>query len=120
MKCECPAAMNHGIASVAITLLLAWGLCAAGRSEVADAAMQGNKSAVRALLEQKADVNAPQADGTTALQWAVRANDLEMTEMLLRAGAHPSAGESIRRNADAPCGDERKCRHPRAAHSGGR
>jgi ankyrin repeat protein len=82
--------MNHGIAAVAITLLIAGGLCAAGRSEVADAVKQGNKSALRTLLQQKADVNAPQADGTTALQWAVRENDLEMTEMLLRAGAHPS------------------------------
>jgi len=86
-----PSAMNHGIKSVAITLSLAWGLCAAGRSEVADAVMHGDKPALQALLQQKADVNAPQADGTTALQWAVRANDLEMTEMLLRAGAHPSA-----------------------------
>ena len=72
--------MRHGIAIVAITLLMAWGLCAAGRSEVADAAMQGDKSALRTLLQQKADVNAPQVDGTTALHWAVRANDLEMTE----------------------------------------
>ncbi len=90
------------------------------RSEVADAAMHGDKSALRALLQQKADVNAPQADGTTALHWAVRANDLEMTDMLLRAGAHPVGGESIRRNANAPGRDERKCRHPRAAHSGRR
>ncbi len=86
-----PTAINHGIKSVAITLLLASGLCAAGRSEVADAAMQGDKSALRALLQHKADVNAPQADGTTALEWAVRANDLEMTGMLLHAGASPSA-----------------------------
>jgi ankyrin repeat protein len=86
-----PSAMNHGIKSVAIMFLLAWGMRAAGRSEVADAAMRGDKSALQALLQQKAEVNAAQADGTTALQWAVRANDLEMTEMLLRAGASPSA-----------------------------
>jgi ankyrin repeat protein len=83
-------ARNQGIAAVAITLFMAGWLCAAGRSEVADAVKQGNKSALRTLLQQKADVNAPQADGTTALQWAVRENDVEMTEMLLRAGAHPS------------------------------
>src|SRR5580658_1939391 len=85
-----PRARNHGIAAVAITLFMAGWLCAAGRSEVADAVKQGNKSALRTLLQQKADVNAPQADGTTALQWAVRENDMEMTDMLLRAGAHPS------------------------------
>jgi ankyrin repeat protein len=83
--------MNRKTASVAIILLMAWGLCAAGLSEVADIVMHGDKSALRTLLQQKADVNAPQADGTTALHWAVREDDLEMTETLLRAGAHPSA-----------------------------
>jgi len=52
-------------------------LAAAVGSEVADAAMRRNKSAVRALLQQKADVNAAQIDGTTALHWAVEADDLE-------------------------------------------
>jgi uncharacterized protein len=74
-----------------IALLSAAALAAAGRSEIADAAMQGNKSGVRALLQQKADINAPQIDGTTALHWAVEANDLELTELLIRAGAHVSA-----------------------------
>jgi uncharacterized protein len=83
--------MNRNIASVAIILLMAGGLYAAGRSELADAAMRGDKPALRMLLQQKAGVNAPQADGTTALQWAVRENDLEMTDMLLRAGAQHSA-----------------------------
>jgi ankyrin repeat protein len=66
-------------------------LIAAGRSELADAAMQRNKPAVRALLQQNADVNAPQIDGTTALHWAVEADDLELTDLLIRAGAHVSA-----------------------------
>ena len=66
-------------------------LTAAVKSEVADAAMHRNKSAVRALVQQNADVNAPQADGTTALDWAVEADDLELTDLLIRAGAHVSA-----------------------------
>ena len=36
------------------------------RGLVADAAMKGDKTAVRALIAQKADVNAAQADGATA------------------------------------------------------
>ena len=60
-------------------------------SPVADAAMNGNKDAVRALVQQKVNVNAPQIDGTTALHWAVRANDLETAELLIRAGASVSA-----------------------------
>ena len=64
---------------------------AAAKSDVADAAMRGDKGAVRTLLQQKADVNAQQIDGTTALHWAVEANDLELTDILLAAGAKPMA-----------------------------
>ncbi|HEX4134432.1 MAG TPA: ankyrin repeat domain-containing protein [Bryobacteraceae bacterium] len=66
-------------------------LSAAPKSDVADAAMRGDKSAVRTLLQQKADVNAPQIDGTSALDWAVEANDLELADLLLRDGAKVSA-----------------------------
>ena len=61
-----------------------WG---AAPSPVADAAMRGDQAALRVLLAQKADVNAPQADGATALQWAAYRNDLEMAERLIAAGA---------------------------------
>lgn len=83
--------MRHATETVVLGFLLASGVSAAARSEVADAVMQGDGPAVGALIGKKADVNAPQVDGTTALHWAVRANDLEMTEMLLGAGAKPSA-----------------------------
>src|SRR5215475_1387336 len=63
----------------------------AASSEIADAAMNKNKDAVRSLLLKKTDVNAPQVDGTTALHWAVRADDLETTDLLIRAGANVSA-----------------------------
>ena len=76
---------------LSIALCSAAALLGAGKSPVADAAMQGNKNAVRALIQQKADVNAPQVDGATALHWAVRGNDLELADMLLRAGAHVAA-----------------------------
>ena len=84
-------AMRYAIETVLIGFLLASGSSAAVRSEIADAAMQGDRPAVRALLAKKADVNAPQVDGTTALHWAVRADDLEMTETLLKAGANATA-----------------------------
>ena len=74
-----------------LALFFASVIFAAAPSDVADAAMHGDKSAMRSLLEKKADVNAPQVDGTTALHWAVRANDLEMTDLLLKAGARVSA-----------------------------
>ena len=64
---------------------------AASKSEVADAAARGDIAAVRALVAQKADVNAPQADGATALHWAVFKGNKEIADMLLRAGANPKA-----------------------------
>jgi ankyrin repeat protein len=71
-----------------VVALLSGAMFAAVKSDVADAAMQGNKPGVRALLQEKANVNAPQIDGTTALHWAVQANDLETTDVLIRAGAN--------------------------------
>ena len=60
----------------------------AANSPVADAAMRGDKAALRSLLEQNADVNAPQADGATAIQWAAYEDDLEMADLLVAAGAN--------------------------------
>jgi ankyrin repeat protein len=37
------------------------------------------------------DVNAREADGTTALHWAARADDADEVRRLLRAGAHADA-----------------------------
>jgi ankyrin len=87
--------MKRALGTVATSVLLAAALSAASRSEIADAAMAGNTSVVRALLEKNADVNMPQVDGTTALHWAVQSNNLEMTEMLLRAGAAVSAANQL-------------------------
>src|SRR5215467_6249158 len=60
-------------------------------SPIADAAQSQNHEAIRALLRQNADVNAPQVDGTTALHWAVRLNDVDMADLLIRAGAKVNA-----------------------------
>ncbi len=63
---------------------------AGASSDIADAAMNRNKDAVRSLLQKKVDVNSTQVDGTTALHWAVRAADLETADLLIRAGANVS------------------------------
>jgi ankyrin repeat protein len=67
------------------------GVAVAQAAELARAAEQRDFARVRALLEQKADVNAAQADGTTALHWAVHWNDVDTVQRLLRAGANPRA-----------------------------
>jgi ankyrin repeat protein len=56
-----------------------------------EAVASGDAAAVRTLVQQRADVNALLADGSTALHWAVRADDLETTALLLGAGANVKA-----------------------------
>ena len=57
-------------------------------SPLADAVQRGDALAVQALLKKKIDVNAPQADGATALHWAVYRSDAASTAALIRAGAN--------------------------------
>ena len=56
-------------------------------SGLADAAEKSNRSVIRMLLKQHADVNAPQADGMTALHWAAYRDDLESAKLLTDAKA---------------------------------
>lgn len=74
-----------------VPFLAALSLAAARPAALVDAVKQGDAAAVRALLQQKADVNAPAVDGTTALQWAVHRGDVESAKLLLQAGANPKA-----------------------------
>jgi ankyrin repeat protein len=60
---------------------------AAPVSPVADAAMKGDLAAVKSLVSQKADVNVPQSDGATALQWAAYDDNLALADLLIAAGA---------------------------------
>jgi ankyrin repeat protein len=77
-----------------MALLLAVAMSSVARaagSDAADAAERRDAVSLRALLGKKVNVNTPQADGTTALHWAVHWNDVESTRLLLRAGADPMA-----------------------------
>ena len=60
-------------------------------SPVADAAMRGDTERVRELLRGGADVNAAQGDGMTAIHWAAEHDAVEMTEVLVFAGANLEA-----------------------------
>ena len=63
----------------------------AGKADVADAAMRSDLVTLRALLQQKADVNARQVDGATALHWAVFRDNLDAARLLISAGANVDA-----------------------------
>jgi len=75
----------------AALVMTAWLGAAPSPSSVADAAMKGDREAVRALLKQGADVSAAKGDGMTALHFAAERGDAAMTEMLVYAGANVAA-----------------------------
>ncbi len=80
------------LGQLAIVLLSLVGLEAAGlEPSLVDAVRTADQAAVHALLQQHVDVNKPGADGTTALHWAVRRDDLETADLLIRAGASAEA-----------------------------
>ena len=85
------------IMQLARSFVFAWivgascNLLADSPETIADAAELGQRVTVLRMLAEKANVNAPQADGMTALHWAVDHDDLEMTQALLAADANPTA-----------------------------
>src|SRR5437868_5512733 len=78
----------HLLSAVALSVVLG---AVPSPSPVADAAMKGDRDAVRALLKQGADVSAAQGDGMTALHWAADRGDAATAEMLIYAGANVTA-----------------------------
>ena len=60
---------------------------AANDLDLVQAARQRDHASVRALLAEGADVNATQADGTTALHWAAHWDDHDTADLLIRSAA---------------------------------
>ena len=82
---------NRLLGCVVVLFAATPGMALAAGSEAADAAQHKDTVALRALLGKHANVNAAQADGTTALHWAVHWNDADTVKLLLHAGANPAA-----------------------------
>ena len=72
-----------GVTTASFTVLLR----ADQKATVAAAAQANDLAAVRALVLKKADVNAAQPDGSTALLWAAYNDNVDMTKALIAAGA---------------------------------
>jgi ankyrin repeat protein len=72
-------------------LLVFGGALHAADSSLADAAERQERASVHKLLKQKADVNAGQGDGMTALHWAVHLDDFDTAKRLVAAGANVNA-----------------------------
>jgi len=65
------------------------------RPPIIDAARNGDKAALRSLIQKKADVNAADPDGSTALHWASYRDDVESADQLIRAGAKVNAANDL-------------------------
>ena len=61
-----------------------------------DAVKHKDIAAVRALLRQHVDVNAPLGDGATALHWAVYFDHAELVDLLLSSGAKTNVANDLR------------------------
>src|SRR3954451_9482876 len=70
---------------------LAMLVSAVAKPPLADAVENRDAHAVSAVLEKKTDVNAPQADGMTALHWAAHYDDASTVKCLISAGAEAKA-----------------------------
>lgn len=85
--------MSTGWFALLFTIVAA--SASAADARVAEAAKQRDARALRALIAQRVDVNAPQPDGATALHWAVYWNDAEAVDLLMRAGANVNASNDL-------------------------
>ena len=83
--------MGISVPVILLALVPSVTLSAGRASTFLDAAANGDKAAVSALLQQHADVNAATADGATALHWAVYRDDKDLVELLIKAGANVKA-----------------------------
>ena len=76
------------LSAIGLAMWLAASVLATADSRFADAAEKADRTTLRTLLKQHADVNAPQADGMTALHWAAHRDDLETARLLASANAN--------------------------------
>jgi ankyrin repeat protein len=90
-----PKAMQKSSALAFLLVCATSGAAAADRPAIIDAAKAADRATLRALIQKKTDVNAPDGDGTTALHWASYRDDLESVELLIRAGANVNAANDL-------------------------
>ena len=111
--------MSMRLQFLALIVTLGATAVAAERPAVIDAAKNGDRAALRALIQKKADVNQPDGDGATALHWAAYHDDLESVDLLITAGANVNAANDL---GARRCGMRARtppCRYEAAARSAG-
>ncbi len=86
--------VRRGLVPLLVVFVVA-AAAAANRPSLVDAAKNGDRDALRALLQKGASVNAAEPDGTTALHWASYRDDVEAAGLLIRAGAKVNAANDL-------------------------
>lgn len=80
-----------------IAVLLATALCAAASDlRLIEAVKKSDPHTTRALLAQHVNPNVRDADGSTALHWAVQRDSVEIADILIAAGADVKAETAYR------------------------
>ena len=87
------------LATVLLSLSLAWGQAVNLDTELIRAAEVGNAERVKNLLQQGARVNAQDAQGRSALLVATRANHIEVARVLIQKGADVNLRDNIQDSA---------------------
>jgi ankyrin repeat protein len=83
------------LAGTAFAVLTGAPALAAERPALVEAAKNRDREAVRALVQKKAEIDAAEGDGTTALHWASYHDDVEMADLLIRARAKVDAANDL-------------------------
>lgn len=83
--------LNVSAVLIAAALLAANLSAASPDIRLVDAVKRSDKAAIKALLPQRIDPNIPDLDGSTALHWAARKDDVETAGALLKNGANVKA-----------------------------
>ena len=84
--------MTRDVTAIVFSVLL---MGAAPTLPLINAARNADREGIRRLVQEKADVNATEPDGTTALHWASYRDDVESAELLIKAGANVNAANDL-------------------------
>ncbi len=85
--------LDRARTAAAVLLLVCAATAHAGpaRATLADATERMDRAQIRALVKQHVNINTPQPDGMTPLHWATYHDDLDIAQLLIRAGADAKA-----------------------------
>jgi ankyrin repeat protein len=78
------------LAATTVAFTAAGATAADTPGRLADAVKRQDAAAIRSLIRQRAEVNAPDVEGMTPLQWAAHHGALDTVRTLLAAGAKPN------------------------------